>query len=45
MVKYRLLRDRVANELAGVELVEAPLATVDELALAHALALLQALAV
>jgi acetoin utilization deacetylase AcuC-like enzyme len=35
MVKYRLLRDRVASELAGVELVEAPLASVAELTLAH----------
>ncbi len=35
MVKYRLLRDRVANELAGVELVEAPLACATELQLAH----------
>ncbi len=35
MVKYRLLRDRVAAELTGVELVEAPLASVAELTLAH----------
>ena len=35
MVKYRLLRDRVANELLGVELVEAPLASEAELTLAH----------
>ena len=35
MVKYRLLRDRVALELSGVELVEAPLADRCELTLAH----------
>jgi acetoin utilization deacetylase AcuC-like enzyme len=35
MAKYRLLRDRVAGELAGVELVEAPLASWPELTLAH----------
>lgn len=35
MAKYRLLRDRVAAELPGVRLMEAPAATDGELALAH----------
>ncbi len=35
MPKYRLLRDRVEAEAAGVQLVEAPAATDGELALAH----------
>ncbi len=35
MAKYRLLRDRVAAELPGVTLMEAPAATDGELALAH----------
>lgn len=35
MVKYRLLRDRVAAELAGIDLIEAPAARDDELLLAH----------
>jgi acetoin utilization deacetylase AcuC-like enzyme len=35
MAKYRLLRDRVRDELAGVELCEAPAATDGELALVH----------
>jgi acetoin utilization deacetylase AcuC-like enzyme len=35
MVKYRLLRERVAAELAGIEIVEAPSASLGELALAH----------
>jgi len=35
MEKYRLLRERVANELAGVSLCEAPSATDGQLALAH----------
>ena len=35
MVKYRLLRERVAAEIAGVEIAEAPLASLGELALAH----------
>ena len=35
MAKYRLLRDRIAAELPGVTLMEAPAATDGELALAH----------
>ncbi len=35
MAKYRLLRDRVAAELPGVTLMEAPAASDGELALAH----------
>ncbi|OYU00229.1 MAG: histone deacetylase [Burkholderiales bacterium PBB1] len=35
MTKYRLLRDRVAAELPGITLMEAPAATDGELALAH----------
>ncbi len=35
MQKYRLLRDRVAAELPGIELVEAPAAADGELMLAH----------
>lgn len=35
MGKYAMLRERVANELPGVTLVEAPAATDGELALAH----------
>jgi len=35
MVKYRLLRERVAAEIAGIEIAEAPLAGLDELELAH----------
>jgi acetoin utilization deacetylase AcuC-like enzyme len=35
MAKYRLLRDRVATELPGVTLMEAPAASDGELALAH----------
>lgn len=35
MVKYRLLRERVAAEIAGIEIAEAPLASLGELALAH----------
>lgn len=35
MPKYRLLRDRVAAELPGIRLEEAPAATDGELALAH----------
>ncbi len=35
MAKYRLLRDRVATELPGITLMEAPAATDGELALAH----------
>ena len=35
MAKYRLLRDRVASELPGVTLMEAPAASDGELALAH----------
>jgi acetoin utilization deacetylase AcuC-like enzyme len=36
MAKYSMLRDRVARELLGVQLLEAPAATEGELALAHA---------
>ena len=36
MTKYSMLRDRVARELLGVQLLEAPAATEGELALAHA---------
>ena len=36
MAKYSMLRDRVATELSGVQLLEAPAATEGELALAHA---------
>ena len=35
MAKYRLLRDRVAAELPGVQMLEAPRASDGELALAH----------
>ena len=35
MVKYRLLRERVEAELAGINIAEAPLASLSELALAH----------
>jgi len=35
MAKYRLLRDRVVNELPGVQMVQAPAATDGELALVH----------
>lgn len=35
MAKYQMLRDRVAAELAEIELAEAPAATDSELALAH----------
>jgi len=38
MLKYRLLRDRVATELLGVDLLEAPSASVAELELAHSAA-------
>lgn len=38
MIKYRLLRDRVAAELTGVDLLEAPSASVPELELAHSAA-------
>ena len=35
MVKYRLLRERVAAEIAGIEIAEAPLASLGELERAH----------
>ena len=35
MAKYRLLRDRVVNELPGVQMVQAPAASDGELALVH----------
>lgn len=35
MAKYSMLRERVATELLGVHMLEAPAATVGELALAH----------
>lgn len=35
MAKYRMLRDRIAAELPGIELHEAPAATEGELALVH----------
>jgi acetoin utilization deacetylase AcuC-like enzyme len=35
MAKYSMLRERVSNELMGVQMLEAPSATVGELALAH----------
>ena len=44
MTKYRLLRDRVAAELPGVQMVEAPRASDGELALAHHPAYIQAIA-
>ena len=44
MAKYRLLRDRVAAELPGVQMVEAPRASDGELALAHHPAYIQAIA-
>lgn len=43
MAKYRLLRDRLRNELADVVLAEAPAATDGELALAHSPAYVQAI--
>jgi len=44
MAKYRLLRDRVAAELPGVQLQEAPRASDGELALAHSPAYIEAIA-
>ena len=44
MAKYRMLRDRIAQELPGVALHAAPTATDAELALAHAPAYVQAVA-
>jgi acetoin utilization deacetylase AcuC-like enzyme len=35
MAKYSMLRERLAGELLGVQMLEAPAATVGELALAH----------
>ena len=35
MAKYSMLRERVATELAGVNMLEAPAATLGELALVH----------
>ena len=35
MAKYKLLRDRVVQELAGVQMAQAPAATDGELAMAH----------
>ena len=35
MAKYSMLRERVAFELTGIEMLEAPAATEGELALAH----------
>jgi acetoin utilization deacetylase AcuC-like enzyme len=44
MAKYRMLRDRIASELRGVALQVAPAATDAELALAHSLDYVQAVA-
>jgi acetoin utilization deacetylase AcuC-like enzyme len=44
MAKYRLLRDRIAVELPGVRLCEAPRASDGELALAHDPAYIEAMA-
>jgi acetoin utilization deacetylase AcuC-like enzyme len=44
MAKYRLLRDRVAAELPGVQMLEAPRASDGELALAHHPAYIRAIA-
>ena len=43
MAKYSLLRDRVANELAGVVMADAPAATDGELALVHTPAYIDAI--
>jgi acetoin utilization deacetylase AcuC-like enzyme len=43
MAKYRLLRDRIATELPGVQLCEAPRASDGELALAHDPAYIEAM--
>lgn len=43
MAKYSLLRDRVAKELAGVVMAEAPAATDGELALVHTPAYIDAI--
>ena len=44
MAKYKLLRDRVVNELPGVQLMQAPSATDGELALVHTPAYINAVA-
>ena len=44
MVKYALLRDRVATEMPGVRLAEAPVASDGELALVHEPAYIEAIA-
>ncbi len=44
MAKYRLLRDRVVNELPGVQMAQAPAASDGELALAHTPAYIDAIA-
>ena len=44
MLKYRLLRERVAAELPDIELTEAPAATDSELTLAHTPAYVEAVA-
>ena len=44
MLKYRLLRDRIAAELPGIRLCEAPRASDGELALAHTPAYIEAIA-
>lgn len=43
MAKYQLLRDRIAAELPGIELAQAPPATDGELALAHTPAYIDAI--
>lgn len=43
MGKYQMLRDRLADELPGTQLMQAPPATDGELALAHAPAYIQAI--
>jgi acetoin utilization deacetylase AcuC-like enzyme len=43
MAKYRLLRERLVNELPGVQMMQAPAASEGELALAHTPAYIEAI--